>query len=113
MLKTEYYITKTCEVVRDVLDFVYELTQLIKMSPKRLTLFESLRKEVTINSGELTPCPRMLCPTRWTVRHSSLSSILKNYSTIQSALDERVMMNMQQKLMAWHQKWIILIPFSV
>jgi len=81
-------VTKTCEVIRDILDFIYELTQLIKMSPKRLTLFENLRKEVTINSGELTPRLRMLCPTRWTVRHSSISSILKNYDTIQSALDE-------------------------
>ena len=75
-------------MIRDVLNFIYELTQLIKMSPKRLTLFESLRKEVTVNTGELTPHLRMLCPTRWTVRHSSISSILKNYSTVQSALDE-------------------------
>ena len=57
-------VTKTCEVIRNVLDFVYELTQLIKMSPKRLTLFESFRREVTINSGELTPHLRMLCTTR-------------------------------------------------
>ncbi|XP_065900823.1 zinc finger MYM-type protein 1-like [Dysidea avara] len=81
-------VTKTCDMIRDVLNFIYELTQLIKMSPKRLTLFESLRKEVTVNTGELTPHLRMLCPTRWTVRHSSIFSILKNYSTIQSALDE-------------------------
>ena len=70
-------VTKTCDMIRDVLNFIYELTQLIKMSPKRLTLFESLRKEVTVNTGELTPHLRMLCPTRWTVRHSSISSILK------------------------------------
>ena len=75
-------VTKTCEVIRNVLDFIDELTQLIKMSPKWLILFESLRQEVTINSGELTPRLRMLCPTHWTVRHSSISSILKNYSTI-------------------------------
>ena len=81
-------VTKTCEVIRNVLDFIYELTQLIKMSPKRLTLLESFRREVTINSGELTPRLRMLCPTRWNGRHSSISNILKNYSTIQSTLDE-------------------------
>ena len=81
-------VTNTCEVIRDVLNFIYELTQLIKMSPKRLTLFDSLRREVTINTGELTPRLRMLCPTHWTVRHSSIASILKNYSIIQSALDE-------------------------
>ena len=81
-------VTKTCEVIRDVLNFIYELTQLIKMSPKRLTLFDSLRREVTINTGELTSRLRMLCPTRWTIRHSSIASILKNYSIIQNALDE-------------------------
>ena len=81
-------VTNTCEVIRDVLNFIYELTQLIKMSPKRLTFFDSLRREVTINTGELTPRLRILCPTRWTVRHSSIASILKNYSIIQSALDE-------------------------
>ena len=71
-----------------MLKFIYELTQLIKMSPKRLTLFDSLRREVTINTSELTPRLRMLCPTPWTVRHSSIASILKNFSIIQNALDE-------------------------
>ena len=81
-------VTNTCEVIRDVLNFIYELTQLIKMSPKRLTfkLFDSLRS--TTNTGKLTPHLRMLCPTCWTVRHSLIASILKNYSSIiQSALD--------------------------
>ena len=58
------------------------------MSPKRLTLFETLRKEVTISTGELTPRLRMLCPTRWTVRHASISSILRIYALIQCALEE-------------------------
>lgn len=81
-------VTNTCEVIRDVMSFIYELAQLIKMSPKRLTLFDSLRKEVSINTGEFTPQLRMLCPTRWTVRHGSIASILRNYSIIQSALEE-------------------------
>ena len=81
-------VAKTCNLMRDIMNFIFELTQLIKMSPKRLTLFETLRKEVTISTGELTPHLRMLCPTRWTVRHASISSILRNYATIQSALEE-------------------------
>ena len=81
-------VAKTCSLIRDIMSFIYELTQLIKMSPKRLTLFETLRKEVTISTGELTPRLRMLCPTRWTVRHASISSILRNYAVIQSALEE-------------------------
>ena len=81
-------VTNTCEVIRDVLNFIYELTQLIKMFPKRLTLFDSLRREVIINTGEFTPHLRMLCPTRWTARHALIASILRNYSIIQSALEE-------------------------
>lgn len=81
-------VTKKCELIRDVMSFIYDLIQLIKFSPKRLTIFDSLRKEVSINSGETTPSLRSLCPTRWTVRHSSIDSILKNYKTMQLALEE-------------------------
>lgn len=69
-------VTRTCDIMRDTMSFVFELTQLIKMSPKRLSLFDSLRKEITLNTGEITPNLRMLCPTRWTVRHASIGSIL-------------------------------------
>ena len=81
-------VTNKCELIRDVMSFIYELAQLFKLSPKRLTLFNSLRKEVSVNTGEVTPNLRMLCPTRWTVRHTSIASILRNYSIIQSALEE-------------------------
>ena len=46
-------VAKTCGLMRDIMHFVFELTQLIKISPKRLTLFETLRKEVTLSTGEL------------------------------------------------------------
>lgn len=81
-------VTRACDIMRDTMSFVYELTQLIKMSPKRLSLFDSLRKEITSNTGEITPNPRMLCHTRWTVRHGAIGSILRNYSILQNALDE-------------------------
>ena len=81
-------VTNTCEVIRDVLNFIYQLTQLNKMPPKRLTLFDSLRREVVINTGEFTPHLRMLYPTHWTVRHASIASILRNWTIIQSALEE-------------------------
>ena len=58
------------------------------MSPKRLTLFDSLRREVIINTSKFPPHLGTLCPTRWTVRHASIASILRNYSIIQSALEE-------------------------
>ena len=65
------------------MDFIYDLIQLIKFSPKRLTVFENFRKQLTFNSGEITSSLRVLCLTRWTVRHASISSILKNKSSIE------------------------------
>ena len=59
-------VTKKCDLVRNVMNFIFELVKLIKFSPKRLTLFDSLRSEVVVNDGEAsTPSLRTLCPTRW------------------------------------------------
>ena len=81
-------VTNTCDLMRNVMDFIYNLVQLIRFSPKRLTLFNALRKEVSINSDESTPSLRMLCPTRWTIRHTSIDSIMRNYKVWQTALNE-------------------------
>jgi hypothetical protein len=70
------------------MEFAYELIQLIQFSPKRLTLFNSIRSQAALDGGVSTPSLRSLCPTRWTVRHSSLNSILLNYTTIIETLDE-------------------------
>ena len=81
-------VTNTCEIIRNVMDFVYNLVQLIRFSPKRLSLFDSFRKDVALNSGETTTSLRTLCPTRWTVRHASIDSIVQNYQVLQAALGE-------------------------
>ena len=81
-------VTKACDLVRNVLNFIHDLVQLIKFSPKRLTLFDTLRKEVVVNSGDTTPSLRMLCPTRWTIRHTSIDSVVCNYQILQTALEE-------------------------
>ena len=83
-------VTKKCDLLRNCMEFIYQLVQLIRFSPKRLQLFESLRKNITISGSESdlpSPSLRTLCPTRWTVRHSAIDSILKNYKTLISALE--------------------------
>ena len=40
------YVAKQCDLVRNVMDFMYELLQLIKFSLKWLALFNSIRNEV-------------------------------------------------------------------
>ena len=72
------------------MDFIYNLIQLIRFSLKRLFLFDSLRKDVSLNSGKTSQSLRMLCPTRWMVRHTcaSIDRIVKNYQILQTALEE-------------------------
>ena len=92
-------VTRKCEMLRNCMDFIYQLVQLIKYSPKRLTLFDSLRKGITVSSGDSTVLPslRTLCPTRWTVRHSAIDSILKKQSCLLWTLFNVGMMSMLPK----------------
>lgn len=67
------------KMMGDALDTVYEITKLIKKSPKRDVLFQKMKEDVTPGS----PGIRILCPTRWTVRAEALSSISENYQALQ------------------------------
>ena len=62
----------------DTLDTVYEITKLIKKSPKYDVVFNKIKNDVTAGS----PGIRILRPTRWTVRAESLVSISENYQTL-------------------------------
>ena len=75
---------RVCTPIRECLHLVMELVQLIKWSPKRSTLFEKLKQEMTPGTHDLRP----LCPTRWTVRTGAISGVLANYTTLCTALDE-------------------------
>ena len=49
--------------------------------------FDSLRKDAAISSGESTPSLKTLCPTRSTVRHTAINSILLNYQVLLETLE--------------------------
>ena len=71
-------------MLKKALDITYEMSKLIKYSPKRDVMFSKLK-------DELQPeCPgiRVLCPTRWTVRADSLKSVLDNYTVLQHLWEE-------------------------
>ena len=75
---------KKCTVLKKALDITYEMSKLIKYSPKRDAMFNKLK-------DELQPeCPgiRVLCPTRWTVQADSLKSVLDNYMVLQHLWEE-------------------------
>lgn len=66
---------KRSKVMRDSLDTVFEMSKIIKYSPRRDTILEQLKREMALDTSGF----RVLCPTRWTVRALSLNSVLENY----------------------------------
>ena len=79
-------VSKGIELLRNIMDFIHELVQLIKFSPKRTTRF---KKEISLsNDHSPKPSSKTLCPTRWTVRHGCIESILLNYKVLQDTLEE-------------------------
>ncbi|XP_053406304.1 zinc finger MYM-type protein 1-like [Mercenaria mercenaria] len=75
---------KRSKIMRDALDTTYEMSKLVKFSPKRDSLFERLKQELAPE----TPGFRTLCPTRWTVRANNLQSVVDNYEVLQDLLGE-------------------------
>ena len=77
---------KQSKVCCDALDTAYEITRLVKFSPKRDAAFERIRAELQrmdenpINISHATL--KKFCPTRWTVRGAPVTSILNNYSAL-------------------------------
>ena len=75
---------KRCKVMKDCLDTCFELIKLIKWSPKRAGMLTRIKEEI----GDSSPNVRTFCPTRWTVRANSLSSVIENYSSIRKLWEE-------------------------
>ena len=64
---------KKCKLMRSCLDAVFEITKLIKKSPKRDAIFQKLKQDLATG----TPRFSVLCLTRWTVHAASLQSVLE------------------------------------
>ena len=76
-----YGITRSRLSISEGLLFIRELTQLIKWSPKRHALFETLKLEDS-------PHLRTLSPTRWAVRNEAIDAVLKNYGVLCKTFNE-------------------------
>ena len=69
--------TRSVPMIRDVLDTVRELNNVVRASAKRHALFEKIRADLALVEDHKTKSSlRQLCPTRWTVRASSFQSVL-------------------------------------
>ena len=80
-------VLKQSKVMKNALELTHEITKLIKYSPRREGIFLKVKEGITTTS-----CPgiRVLCPTRWTVRAESLSSIMSNFEVLRSTWEEAV-----------------------
>ena len=72
------------KIMKDALDVTYEVTKLIKFSPKRDVIFEKSKDNIAPD----TPGFRVLCQTHWTVRASSLKSVIYNYIVLQELWEQ-------------------------
>ena len=75
---------KSNKILRDTLDTTFEISKLIKYSPRRDAIFHKLKAEMAPDG----PGFRTLCPTRWTVRAPSLESVIKNFPVLQGLWEE-------------------------
>ncbi len=77
-------IARGSSCIKEALNFAMELIQLIKYSPKRQVLFETVQRQQDCS----TNCGiRTICPTRWTVRTGAMQSILNNYESLQETME--------------------------
>ena len=70
---------RTSKVMKDALDTTFEISKLIKLSPKRDSLLEKLKSHLSPG----VPGYRTLCPTTWKAKGSSFKSVAQNYETLQ------------------------------
>ena len=75
---------KQSAIMKSALDTTYEIIKLVKYSPRRGAIFETLKSQLAPDGVGI----RVLCPTRWTTRADSLASILSNYAVLQELWDE-------------------------
>lgn len=69
---------KKTKILADSLDIAYEISKLIKFSPKREAKLEKLKEEL----GETSTSIITFSSTRWTVKAKSIKSILDNYTLL-------------------------------
>lgn len=75
-------VTKKCQPIRNALNVVMELSQLIGYSPKRTLVFQQRKEQLAIGGSGLRP----ILPTRWTERTADIDAVLNNYAALKQAL---------------------------
>ncbi len=99
------YVVRKSELLSNCTEFILQFVQLIKFSPKRLSLFQNIQQHIRFgdDSAAVPSSLRPLCPTRWTVRHSAIDRVLTitKHSCPAYGKLKRGMMNILQKQEAY------------
>ena len=70
---------KKCKLMRSCLYALFEITKIIKKSPKHDAIFHKLKEDLATDTSSFC----VLCLTRWTVRAASLQSVLLGGQCVQ------------------------------
>jgi hypothetical protein len=84
---------KKSKICRSALESAFEITKLIKFSPKRSAALDRIKAESS--NEDAGPGVRTFCPTRWTVRGEAITSILENYNFLKQLWEE----SLEEKLL--------------
>ena len=76
-------------MISDCLSMVHELAIFFKNSPNRSRILQDVSSDMVASDASLKP----LCPTRWSVRAKSISSVLKNYAVVLESLSKIAVTN--------------------
>ena len=79
-------LVKNVRFLKDSMDTIYEIVNLIKISPKRDGMLQKTQKDKPLEY----PRFRVLCPKRWTARAESMKSILDNCIPLQQVCDKSI-----------------------
>ncbi len=79
---------KQSKICRDALETAFEISKLIKFSPKRNAAFDRIKADIPEEDAHTGVGVRSFCPTRWTVCGDSISSILDNYNVLHQLWEE-------------------------
>ena len=77
-------IARNVTSLKEALNFAMDVIQLIKYSPTRQVIFETVQKQQDSSS---TSGIRTLCPTRWTVRTGVMQAIINNYEALRETFE--------------------------
>ena len=73
---------KNCKIMQDSLETSFEISKLIKKSPRLEAQWKNIQTDGTDNEENKSKAIRVFSITRWTVRHGALVSIIQHYKKL-------------------------------